>query len=816
VTARRLLPLLAALAACGEARIGLVADIDSPGGVATFTGFTARYPDEARTYVAVTSSRAGEVRIIDPEEDRPVLGPTRVFPLAIPTGERPLLLASAPVSDALGDLLVVASPSASLVPSAAAPGVEVLVTWREPDAQGQPVAANRVHRRVELAGPGVDAASEIDALAAVELTRGAAPTVRLLAALSTPTGGKLAVVDFQRVGPALEPVGAAVVRDLVAPGALPFHALDLAVVRNAAPAESPDAFPGAEVFVATPDPLGSDPATIDPATGQPAPIFGVAQLRMAAGAAPADWPLFVLDARSPTTRVAAAVVRERQVFAADGVTRTATPDAFAGQPAALRVYAALDAAGRHGCRDTGRIRCGIATLVPEGGAPAAGLAPDPVAAGHYRAPLPIFGLASDIAVVTGPDPVPPGLLCAGATEGQGGAARVHLAPGTGARCTSAAAAVPSSDGNTFVLDLGRFMAPSDRSVVNEPTRTGVASAVWSTAQPGGQAAELGLAGFAGEAPSNAAVDLVARIRVTPGFTPSDTFSVVWQGPFPGLAQQRGSLRVLGGRRLLAADIGQRIGGAVQWIPTARIGAPELGVLAGDSVAISCQDGSAVEVALAAAPLPPGAPAADFTGGALPLDDLPATCWPDVAEGDFRAVTFTVRSSGLLLTSAGLGVLGRPELGAPFAVSYDPAQDPPHVSEPRTQAEAVSRKARRQFYVADLQQPPELCPQPCPGYPGLTDFLAPGPVVAFTVGLIPRLAPGPVRGDRIDFQTTSTLSPMARRPSGGAFPQSIAAIDRWQPGGNRAGVQTRFYVGYLDDQVFVFGPAEFSGQAFSIR
>jgi hypothetical protein len=790
VTSRALVVLAAlAVAACSESPQPVSAAVRAPSAIVAFSGETARRPG-VQAYLAVASGRANEVRLVDPLEDRPVLGPTLLFPLSISTDPRPLRLAAAPLGDGQGDLLAVAAPGGLDGPS-----VELVVTW---DPQ------NRALAPIPLsdAATGVPDGAEVLALAAGPApgagVDGAPARALLVAGLATSTASWLAVLEFGRVGEAV--VHQRTVVKPLAGAAGPIRPADLAF--------SPD---GRRLFVATSDPLAPG-------------VHGVAQLELAAlSVDPAvAWPLTPLDARAPTRLVAAADVVERSVVA-DGAPVVGRDDFGAGVPAP-RVYAALDPDGPAGCGPLGAIRCGIATLVPfDAAVPGSGgLAPDPsrliadldpATAGQglpYRAPIEVAGVPLDIA---------PSLAAAQLATSSpcdpNGPARLELvaANDADARCTSAVAAVPSSDGNVYLVDLGRFHVPSRVPVVSGETRTRVGAAT---------AAGLTLAG-AGGLPVPIDSLLPAAIQVTPGVTPTDAWRVEQQGVLPGLQTVRGvALKQAGAVRVAAQSNSNRgTGEVVEWIVDPPIASPALGVQAGDLVQLEltstaipvCAEGAE---AVVEAVLPPDAA---FPGGALQLPtQVPAasggslaTCADALPEGVVVSVTLTVRSGGLLLSSTRLGHLGRPALGVRYALEWTALADPDAAAAPATVAQALARRARRFYYPAD-----EVCAADgCAGFPGLAHPLAPGPMLAFTAALDPDPDDDPAtpppealaRGARLSFVTTAGYDPAVRRPSGAVMPIGAAAVDRSRLTGLAGSTEVRYYVPHSDDQILTFGPGE---------
>ena len=798
IPTRAALVLALAAGACKSSSAGPSAGVSAPTAVVAFQGITARYTG-VHPYVAVSSGRGGELRIIDPTSDRPVLGPTLVFPLSVPADARPLKLAAASLGDGGADLLAVALPG-----SAGAPAIEIVETWS---------AENRIATAITLPGLGAD--TEIISLAAGPVP-GVTGRARLVAGLATSAGFELAVVDVVRATtPATTPTttGAVTPAGPAALQPLAFTPVDLAF----SPA-------GDLLFVATTDPIAGG-------------VLGVAQL--AVGDPATTWPVTALDARAGTTHVAAAVVAERTVTeTANGVVIPATSEKVFGAPA-LRVYASLDPAG---CGDTKPIRCGIATLVP-----GVGLAEDPsrvvastittgadsTAGMPYRAPIEYLGVTAALAMAPDVANLKAGSPCdVGGELNPGGPARTLLAPpGSGQRCTTASGVVASSDGNTYVMDLGRFEIPSETSVlVDASQRTRVTSAT-STIPAGTTGATLGLADSNGQPISNAA-NLAAAVQVTPGFTPNDTFRVTYQGFIPGLQSVFGVVRRLSSGELVLtgqADSGSRnSAGEVNWTEGLRLSSAVFSVHAGDVTQIEtvqigvcpgdvASDRVDTEVAVKAVIAPN--PAVGIPGGALQLevDEAALPCFAagiDALPGKFLPVQFNVRAGGLILTGDALGYAGRPDLnGGRFALEYVVANDKSNDGstdrnlEPENEPQLLARKARRRFYPAEY-----ACgASGCSGFPGFTHALASGPMLAFSV-----TAPGtPPRDAQLVIVTSSGYLAFTSRPTGAEAPVGAAPIDRTtiDPNGNLA---VRWYVGYSNDQVFVFGPAEAPNQAFSIR
>jgi hypothetical protein len=498
--------------------------------------------------------------------------------------------------------------------------------------------------------------------------------------------------------------------------------------------------------------------------------------------------------------------------------------------------------------------------VPSGGPEPAGLAPDPAAspdvargstpAMDFRAPMPVPGEPAAIAIALPPasgaaritnDPLNPGVPLS------------VVSTATGSVNTSAVAAVSSSDGHVYLLDLGRFTPVNDASPVSTATRTAVTQA--GLALPAGALAagfttEIGLSNDfpvplpAGSAPAVVSdARLPAFFQVTPGFTGSDDWSIAWQGTLPRLAGRAGVV-------LLAADgaayaaVQTPSGGAAStaagWVLGAEVSAPALGVHAGDIVELACSSpaggasGATVETTVAQVLTEADAAAlrlpVAFPGGALKLASGAAIACPAAPGAQTALVALTVRAAALLLTRgpAGSGArseyIGRPAIGVPFAHQWQP--------EGGLSGEAlvVARKARRLFYPADAGCAGKDAAGnaiPVAGcyalLPWLVDPLAPGPVIAFKVALLETDATrGPpdvsrlARDAQITFTTQSGLSSAFRRPrTGGVLPHGLTVFDRSKFEGHKND-PIRVYATYADDTVISFSPAETASGVRTIR
>lgn len=766
--------VLALAAGCGGSSTTLGARLSGPTDVVPFVGVTINSPDP-RPYLAVSSGRGNELRIVDLTNDRAVLGPTVVFPLSIPSEQRPVRLAAASLGDGGADLLVASSAGSATI--------ELVLTWGE---------QNRIADVYDLATETTGSAPEVLAIAAAPVP-GVAGQARIVAAL---TGGRFVVVSATRA-----PDGSivlarpAVVRDLG------FDAVDLTVVESTA-AETR----GLWLFAATLDDL--DPAETE--------LFGVAQIEISGD--PTAWAAIPLDARAPTRLVTAAEVAERVIR-----TTEQRPDTF-DTAAPFRVYAALDPAG---CGLDRRMNCGLVTLDPL----TRTLATDPSGEMDHRAPMPINGVPLGIAISRQPvNPAPE--VCNENWDGTDPDielpnfpnALLLVAAGTGQRCTTALAAVTSSDGFVYVYDLGRWGAPNETSIVRAVSRVRAtaATSVRPAVDSATDVAPL-LAFWEGDGAdavlSATQADLSKWLRTTPGYTPNERFHIGWKIPLPQLVSRGAVLgRLDDGRVYLAAQAaaGRNASGGTIWALGPQLADPSLGVHAGDSIALAttadltcAPDANGVfpETTIAEILAPD---AVRFPGGAVVLDG--AGCW-DVAvppgSTGLASVSFTVRSSGHLIYGDRLGYLGRPERDVRFSLSWQDESNPALSPEAR----AVARKLRRFYYPgAEKCDLTTVCPEL-----GTVDPMTPGPALSFRLGWFTsdvRTGSEPLRGEQMLIDTQSGVVPMSRKPIGsGALPLGIATVDRsaFAPGD-----RVRFYVAYQDDQVFVFSPSESLSQAFSIR
>jgi hypothetical protein len=220
-------PLLLLAGACSGGTKALSARFNGPGALVPFRGGA---PSSLRQILAVANVLGDELRYVDPEAAQVLMSPGVVFPLSVPTGPRPTLLASAGLGDGGADLLVVVG--------AGSLSLELVKTWDD-------LTLSRVEQTVDLAEPPTSLSRSASVLAlAADRVPGAPGRARAFAAIS---GGQLAVFEFSR-----GPTGS-VQLDAVAAGAipspLPIEPLDIAAAVDPA---APDAN---QLLLATADPV---------------------------------------------------------------------------------------------------------------------------------------------------------------------------------------------------------------------------------------------------------------------------------------------------------------------------------------------------------------------------------------------------------------------------------------------------------------------------------------------------------------------------------------------------------------------------------
>jgi hypothetical protein len=543
------------------------------------------------------------------------------------------------------------------------------------------------------------------------------------------SSGQLAVLDAVR-----SPGGTALalVEAAGSPVALGFEPLSIAQ------GVAPDRF----VYVATRDTL-------------PGAVQGVAKLSLPGDLATASL-VASLDARAPTERVAVADF---------GAWDPATGQFGASAGERVVAVPSTDA-----CGEGFAVRCGLLAIDVGTGALAAnwvaGEAEDHL---HpLELPAPVSGLAA---------------------TGRTASALAAITTAAGTVLSTGLGVVTSDDGRIYLVDLARWSLASDTSPVVGASKTRVTSA---DAQPGAAGA-IGLWGFSGEPLSAADGDLAARIRVTPGFTPNETWTLAWQGTLPALSSRAAVLRRDGAGLWLAV---QAIGGTE---PTSVVQLASR-VAVGDSVevgqsALACANGLELTVAEV------GAAAAGYPGGSVRLVPPAGSCLEtEPASGTLAAVA-TFRAAGLVLSGAFTGLSTRPVASETAPVADQKLLGP------------------RRFYVTDA------CTGDCAAsWPGLvfpfpsgdtaTVALRPGFLAAD--GATPTATP-PSRGTSIVFQTASGLVPSGRRPIidgspvSSALPSGLAVVD-----GGASGTGAQVYASFTAGLVVSLSTAAAPGSMTVIR
>ncbi len=812
-----LLAAAAAVAAAGCAkntsRPG--AKLHGPQGVAVYRGFGVDQPGVLRPLLAVANTRGDDLRIVDAVTDRVLEGPTLVAALAVPTEPRPSLIAAGSLHDqspagtnALrSDLLVVAPRGLVPRPFPAPAGtfgatIQLVVTWDE---------RTRVASTVDLGDLAPEGALTSLLVAPVLQSDGAGgwqPVPNQARVLATTTDGALLSMLATR-----DPADSTNVIVLGAPRAqlLGFAGLDLAVSQD-----------GTRIYVATLDPI--------PSAGG---VLGVAELdNTVAGG---DLPVRPLAARLGTTQVAALDVAPFL----DNDAGNPELDTFG--PALPRVYASLDSGS---CGRDRSMPCGIAVIDPARG----GLAVDPSGELPYQLPIQVPGEVVDFAV-SGPPSLSdkPGYL--------------KFDPGSGLRWTKAFAAVATTSGRIYLVDLSHFsvgnaVSPLTGSASTRASNSASYLPATDSGAPPTDASAIGLWFEPIGSPASLLFDIYAAagVAVTPGYTNSESFTVTYQGKLPGLASRRAVAHVVSGAPewiAIQEATGLTASGTSPWRSVARLYDPRLAVQVGDLVEVeafpegTCQ-GGAFELVVTAI-LPPDQLL--YPGGAVGVTKVPSSpagvdpaCLP---QGTDSAVTVTFRTPSLVLAGTASGYAGRPRfvLGSPetaprFEFKYqdetvlhcpimadDPQQWPPSTADIaacdaacRVTCErlVLSRRARRSFYMTDGCQASstssgKACNDKWVKLWGLRFPMPTGPVVAFKVGITdPELGLTLKRGTYLYFVTGSGFLPGSRSPNlgstvtGATAPYGVTLYDKSASTG-LANDGLRGFAAYADNLVLDFAP-----------
>jgi hypothetical protein len=493
--------------------------------------------------MAVADLAGDDLRLLDAVDRAAVIAPALISSLAIPTAPRPALLAATGLGDLdaslnpvqQADLLAVAATGLAecqpfLHPGRLAGCVQVVDTWSTETT----VVSSLTIDLLDVPG-GADA--QILSLALMPVTAAdgtrVAGQARLVAGLS---GGRLLVADYVRAAD-----GQAIAR------------ADLAA---SDPSQAPRVLDG----------LGFDPVALSPSPDQrhlyaastdviPGTVNGgVAELDLTGPPAllPQTPALRALDAGAPTTHVLATRVRRFKAFS---VPYDPNLDVYGDEE--LLVYAARTA-GSGGADDPDRcgaaeaVECGIVAIDPVAGGAAGtgGLAREP--GGAFRAPFRVPARVLGLVEVTTPEK---GGFClpSGAKPPCVAPETLALQPlflSSGVRKVSTLAAAASSDGRVYLLDLGHDnLANTQDWLATGTASTGakVSSGVFSTLLATSPKDTPLLAMMdprpSVPVPTRDSATVPALVRMTPGFTPSDIWSLKWQGQLPGLASLRGQAEV---------------------------------------------------------------------------------------------------------------------------------------------------------------------------------------------------------------------------------------------------------------------------------
>lgn len=359
--------------------------------------------------------------------------------------------------------------------------------------------------------------------------------------------------------------------------------------------------------------------------------------------------------------------------------------------------------------------CGMLLVNPSTGALAAGWAPSETTLLPMSLPAPVTGVVA---------------------AGRAASALMPLVSGAGTVNTTAVAVFTATDGGIYFVDLAHWAIASDTSPLVGTGRTRASSA----SVYGGT---IGLSDGSGTTVDPAL--LPARVKVTPGFTADEDWTLTWQGILPGLDGRGGRFRRSGATRTVAVQVGT---GPV--FEQADLVA--LGVKAGDAVGVLSIDPYCIDFAVATA-------TADPTGNQVEVTVPTGSCLETVPDGADVPITLAIRASGLVLTGAKTGYVGRPTPGAPFTFA-----------------------GTRQFYVTD----PCTSTECTANWPGLTFPFPSGAALELTAELIGT----PAQDDHLHFTTKSGVTPAARRPVvdgkviASPYPAGLALRDK---GGSGVGV-----------------------------
>jgi hypothetical protein len=578
------------LAACNKGSAGPAFRLDEPSSLALFWGLSHKH-SVLHPYVAVANTGQDELVLFDPVDDTAVAAPIVIRPLSVPVPDaRPALVASARFLATDGkdhaDLLVAVSAGAT--------SLQLIRTWADtcPTQDPDPGLAVDCATNAPLS---VDLGAEVIALQAMPEVDGTGALVADRAwAVASLVGDRLAVVEYQLTeGATGVPEAIAAVTGTATVQPLGFEALSLAVDPSPTAAGAiPSATDGMAVNVDVrsggypKNPYYLYAASLDPISGA---TYGVAQLDLRG--APGAWVVRALDAHAPTKLVAAYTLPERRTSYRGGLVQETAPVAtdaggasqggdFADQ-AVSRVYAWLDP---QSCGPRKAVACGVAVLDPVAGE----VLEDPWNPGASpKQHLPPIGVAAEpLALVPGAPPMNPPSTSDGTLSF--GHYPYLFAVGNGSRLATGALAMPSADGNVYYADLSRWELPSNQyEVASFGAQTQVTAFTASSSDVPQLALFKPLARYPAYFSTNTASTLensslaAEFVRLTPGFTPNDTWSLTYQGYLPDFTADRVAQVEDAGGGILRVALQSGSGGAATRV--VNVFDPVYGVRAGDIV-----------------------------------------------------------------------------------------------------------------------------------------------------------------------------------------------------------------------------------------
>jgi hypothetical protein len=413
---------------------------------------------------------------------------------------------------------------------------------------------------------------------------------------------------------------------------------------------------------------------------------------------------------------------------------------------------------------------------------------------------------------------------------------MRIATAQGSRATTAAAAVASSDGRVYYVDLGRWELPSERQVHGNVVAT--VTLPETTDQ-------------------RIVLDPATVVTVTPGYTPTVRWTVTHEGVLPGLAARR----ALVGRDATAPWLALQVGVDAAATEVVRLYDPTLGVLPGDTVVVeadglgTCTEAFEVQVEDFVAPTP------STQGGAVrfaekdPGDGAWHSCFTaltglaqDETIDGLRA-TFRAGGANAYVLVHGTGAaavhVGRPPVspfgvpGVPFGIawaaeaSFPACVLPPSAPWPDDPAlvpacDAACRAACQDLQRARLARRVGYVPESCGGdaaclarWPGdVTDVH--GPAIVLALALETAATPTPARDRALVIDTKDGRTPLQAVDSAGpgVAPRAVVPFDRSalsadptlsaETQRNAASAGVRFIVPFASDVVLDATPTRRDG------